>query len=119
MMTTEKKNKILWMFILQFTIMVSSLSSVCSKMAGKQEFLSMAFILWFAGVILLLGIHAVIWQQILKRMPLTVAYANRSISLIWGMIWGAWIFSEKITVNMIIGAVIIGAGIYLVVSDNE
>ena len=105
--------------MLQFTIMISSLSGVCSKMAGNQKFLSLGFILWFAAVIFLMGVHAVIWQQILKRMPLTVAYANRSIALIWGMIWGAWIFHEKITYNMIIGAVIIGAGIYLVVSDHE
>ena len=63
--------------------------------------------------------YAIIWQQILKRMPLTVAYANKPVTLIWGIIWGALIFGEKITVNMLIGAAVIFAGIYLVTGETE
>ena len=33
-------------------------------------------------------------EQILKHLPLTVAYANKPVSLIWGMIWGTFIFGE-------------------------
>lgn len=58
-------------------------------------------------------------QQILKRMPLTVAYANRPVTLIWGIIWGALIFGEKVTWNMIAGAAIIFAGIYLVTGEDS
>lgn len=63
--------------------------------------------------------YAIAWQQILKRMPLTVAYANKPVSLIWGMVWGTLIFKEGITWKMILGAVIIFAGICLVVSEDE
>ena len=63
--------------------------------------------------------NMIIWQQILKRMPLTVAYANKPVTLIWGIIWGALIFGEKITVNMLIGAAVIFAGIYLVTGETE
>ena len=52
-------------------------------------------------------------------MPLTVAYANRPVTLIWGIVWGALIFGEKITWNMIAGALVIFAGIYLVTGDNS
>ena len=52
-------------------------------------------------------------------MPLTVAYANKPVSLIWGMVWGTLIFKEGITWKMILGAVIIFAGICLVVSEDE
>lgn len=62
--------------------------------------------------------YAIIWQQILKRMPLTVAYANRPVTLIWGIIWGALIFGEKVTWNMIAGAAVIFAGIYLVTGED-
>lgn len=115
----EKRKKMTWMLILQLSIMLSSLSGVCSKMAGRQKFLSFSFLFWFGAVIGIMGIYAIIWQQILKRMPLTVAYANKAMSLIWGMIWGALLFQEHIKISMIIGAVIIGTGIYLVVSDDE
>jgi drug/metabolite transporter (DMT)-like permease len=39
--------------------------------------------------------------------------------VIWGMIWGAVIFGEKITWNMILGAVIIMVGVYLMVCEDE
>ena len=64
-------------------------------------------------------VYAVIWQQILRRMPLTVAYSNKPVTLVWGIIWGSLIFKEEISWNMVLGAAIIFAGIYLVVSSDE
>ena len=75
--------------------------------------------MWYFAVLLIMAVYAVIWQQILKKLPLTVAYANKPVSLIWGMVWGTLIFKETITWNMILGAVIIFAGIYLVVTADE
>lgn len=106
--------------LLHISLLFSSLSGVCSKMASgyTDRIFSLQFIFWFGLVFVIMFGYAVIWQQILKRMPLTVAYANRPVTLIWGIIWGALIFDEKITWNMIAGAVIIFAGIYLVTSEN-
>lgn len=106
--------------LLHISLLFSSLSGVCSKMASgyTERIFSLQFIFWFGLVFVIMFGYAVIWQQILKRMPLTVAYANRPVTLIWGIIWGALIFEEKITWNMIVGAVIIFAGIYLVTSEN-
>ena len=80
---------------------------------------SVNFIFWFGLVFVIMFGYAIIWQQILKRMPLTVAYANRPVTLIWGIIWGALIFGEKVTWNMIAGAAIIFAGIYLVTGEDS
>ena len=91
---------------LQLSLLFSSLSGVASKMAAKQPFLSMVG-------------YAFVWQQILHYLPLTFAYANKGVSLVWGMIWGALFFQEKITWNMILGAVVIFFGIYLVVTSDE
>lgn len=106
--------------LLHISLLFSSLSGVCSKMASgyTDRIFSLQFIFWFGLVFVIMFGYAVIWQQILKRMPLTVAYANRPVTLIWGIIWGALIFGEKITWNMIVGAVIIFAGIYLVTLEN-
>ena len=52
-------------------------------------------------------------------MPLTVAYANKGITIIWGMIWGAVLFNEAITLKTIIGGAIILVGIFMVVTNNE
>lgn len=106
--------------LLHISLLFSSLSGVCSKMASgyTDRIFSLQFIFWFGLVFVIMFGYAVIWQQILKRMPLTVAYANRPVTLIWGIIWGALIFEEKVTWNMLVGAVIIFAGIYLVTSEN-
>lgn len=112
------KSRIGLFILLHVSLLISSMSGVFSKMAAKQETF-IGLLLWYAGVILTMGIYAIVWQQILKRMPLTVAYANKPVSLIWGLIWGSFLFHETITLKMILGAGIIFAGIYLVVTSDE
>ena len=104
---------------LNFILLLYSMSSVFSKTAAMQEFLSIKFILFYGGTIFILFVYAILWQQIIKNMNLTTAYANKAIVVIWGMIWGVLFFKETITLKMILGAVIIICGIYLVVSDSE
>lgn len=96
-----------------------SLSSVCSKTAAKQEFLSFKFILFYGLVLFILFVYAIAWQQVLKRLPLVTAYANKAVTVIWGLVFGLVFFQEKITVQKVIGAVIIILGVYLIVSDGE
>ena len=107
--------------MLHISLLFSSLSGVCSKMASRytDNIFSLQFIFWFGLVFVIMFGYAIIWQQILKRMPLTVAYANKPVTLIWGIIWGKLIFDEKITWSMILGACIIFAGIYLVTSGDK
>ena len=107
--------------MLHISLLFSSLSGVCSKMASRYtgNIFSLPFIFWFGLVFVIMFGYALIWQQILRKMPLTVAYANKPVTLIWGILWGYLIFDEKVTWNMVAGALIIFAGIYLVSSDNE
>ena len=84
----------------------------------RQYFFPAVYLLVRLVFVIMFG-YAIIWQQILKRMPLTVAYANKPVTLIWGIIWGKLIFDEKITWSMILGACIIFAGIYLVTSGDK
>ncbi len=115
----EKLKTPFWVFILlHISLLFSSLSGVCSKKAALADFMSLPFFFWYGLVLVIMFGYAVIWQQILKRMPLTVAYANRPVSLVWGMIWGSLLFNERITWNMILGAGIIFIGIFLVVTEN-
>ena len=95
------------------------MSGICSKMAAQQEFLSFWFIFWYGLVILNLGIYAIVWQQIIKYLPLTTAYANKAVTIAWGILWGALFFGETVKWNMIIGAVIVILGVVLVVRADE
>ena len=70
-------------------------------------------------MLLILGVYAICWQQLIKKIPLNVAYANKAVTLIWGMVWGAAVFKEQITPSNIIGAVVVLAGVILMVSGEE
>ena len=100
-------------FVLPALMALFSLSPVCSKLAGQQDFLSVPFLVFYSLVIVILGVYALAWQQVIKRMPLTTAYANKAVTVVWGMVWGTLLFHETITPQKIIGAVIIVAGIVL------
>lgn len=117
---TEKKKTPIWVFLLLHVgLLVSSLSGVFSKKAALSETFSLQFVFWYGLVLVSMFAYAVLWQQILKRMDLTMAYANKPIGLVWGMIWGTLLFKDVITVRMIIGALVIFAGIFLVVTSDE
>lgn len=113
------KEKIITILLLHIVLAVYSMGGICSKLAAEQKFLSIKFILFYGILLLDLILYAVIWQQILKKLPLTIAYANKAVTVIWGMIWGYLFFQERITIQQIVAAVIIIIGVYFVVSDKE
>lgn len=113
------KNKLKTIFMLHILLMAFSLSGVCSKMASKESFLSFRFILFYGLVIAILGIYAIAWQQIIKRLPLTMAYANRAVTVVWGIIWGIIFFGESVTIGKIIGAATVIAGVVIYVTTPE
>ena len=95
---------------------IYSIFLVIAKFAGEHPLFSVAALGLYCLAFFLLGIFALVWQQVLKRIPLTIAYSNRAITILYGMIWGAVLFAEEITWNMILGTAVIVAGVVLVVT---
>ncbi len=93
--------------------LVYACTSICTKMASRQEMLSWPYLLWIAGAIGVMGLYALLWQQVIARMPLSTAYMFKGISLIFVLLFSALLFGEVITLNNVIGAVIIIIGIIL------
>ena len=104
---------------LNVLLMFFSLGGIFSKLASKQPFLSLKFILCYGALLFIMFVYAIGWQQVIKRLPLTMAYANRAITIVWGIIWGLLFFNEKLNVGKIIGAVIVIAGVLLYVTESE
>ena len=105
-------------FLLFFAVAFYSCCSLCNKFASAYPLLSWEFILLYGCSLSILMIYAVIWQQVLKRFELSVAYAAKPFSTIMSMIWGVALFHEAITWNMILGAAIILLGMKVVVRDH-
>ena len=108
-----KNYKFFAFFIMHAGFLIYSLYTVLGKFAAGYETLSLGWCLFYTGIIGVLGIYAVLWQQVLKAFSLPVAMCNKAITIVWGMAFSRILFSEEITLKKIAGALIILGGIIL------
>ncbi len=113
------KDKIKWFVILHIIILIISASSIIAKSAGNYPFFSFDWILRYGCVVAILGFYAIAWQQVIKHLPLIVAYANKAVTTIWGLVWGLFITNESITPLKLVGAGVVILGVYFVVTADE
>ena len=98
---------------LHLLLAVYSLSDVCSKTAAGAPFMSFRFLFFYGCVLGLLGVYAIGWQQVIRRLPLTVAFANRAVTVFCGIVWGVLFFREQVSPLRLVGAALILAGVVL------
>ena len=104
---------------LHLVFFIYSLCGICTKAAAGSEFLSLRFCIFYGLELVILFVYAIIWQQIIKRMPLTTAFSNKGVTVIWAMIWGSLLFHEHIGLKNMIGAVLVIGGIILFAKAGE
>ena len=104
---------------LNVVFLLYSLAGVSSKTAMAYGFFSLKFFLFYGLSVFGLGIYAVMWQQILKVLPLTTAYPYKSITIAWGMLWGVAFFGEPFKWNIILSMLVISGGVLVMVSSDE
>ena len=104
---------------LHLTIMLFSLTSVFSK--GASVYYNSGGLrspmVWLFLFLMMLncGIYAIAWQKVIRRFDLNVAYANRTVYLIWVQIWAVMIFKENLCASNILGLLLVMAGVLVVV----
>lgn len=102
-----------YFLLLHTLLIIYSIGGIFSKKAALESFLGAEFSLYYLLLLLSLVIYALGWQQIIKVLPLSTAFANKAITVVWGLVWGKLIFDENITVGKLIGIGFIVAGIVL------
>lgn len=115
----KKKRSIGQVGFIQGAVVIYSFSGVFQKLASRYPMLSLRFFLLYGCSLCVLFVYAILWQVILRKIPLTTAYSNRAISMIWSMVWSVVLFQEHITWNQVVGAVIICFGVYMVMSAKD
>jgi len=93
--------------------LVYACTSIFTKMASRQDELSWTYLLWIAGAMGVMGLYAILWQQVIKRMPLSTAYMFKGTSLVFVLLISVLLFGETISINNLIGSAIIIVGIVL------
>lgn len=110
-------SKLKLIIILQFVVFLYALSGVAGKFASNYEFMSFGFVAFYGLEIVILGVYAIIWQQLIKKLEISIAYANKATSIFWSMILSFLIFKEMISVKNTIGVLIIFIGTLMVNRD--
>lgn len=80
--------------------------------ANREHLLWFGF--FFGMEFVVLAVYALLWQQMIKRFELSVAYANRSMAVVWSMVWAVVFFHDTITIQNILGVVLVMAGTLII-----
>ena len=113
-----KYNRWLLVLVLQVAVCIYTLSGIAAKFASNYRFMSIGFVVCYGLEIVILGIYAVIWQQIIKHIDISIAYANRALAIFWSMLWAFLFFKEQISVQNLIGVALIFVGTWVVNSGD-
>lgn len=101
------------------SVAVYSLSGFFTKLAAGCEPLSVVYWGCLAGVVAVLGTYAVLWQLLLKRMPLSRAYMFRSLGVVYGLLIASLVFGEAVTWRNMAGCAIVLCGLWLLLSERR
>ena len=116
------KTKVRDYIFLHLSVLMFSFTSVLTKMASnefnKNGIYGIGLYVFLFLMLLNCFVYAIVWQKVIKRFDLSIAYANKSVYLIWSQIWAVLIFHEVLTAANIIGLILVFIGV-LVVQDNE
>ncbi len=116
------KNKVKAYICLHLAIMLFSFTSVFTKMASNEYsahgIYSVGLYIFLFLMFLNCFVYALVWQKVIKNFELSIAYANKSVYLIWSQIWAVSIFHETLNIKNIIGLILVFIGV-LVVQENE
>lgn len=103
-------NKIIQILILQFAVMIYSINTVVAKFVSNEVFGSPKFLMLYFLEFCVLGVYAIFWQQLIKRFELSIAYANKAMTLLWSLLWSIVIFHEGVTLPKIAGVILVIIG---------
>lgn len=112
------RRNIIDIIVLETSFLILSLSSAFAKAAATCQLYNFEFARYVALSIGLLAVYALLWQQILKRFTLTVAFSNRVIYYFWILLWSVLFFKETVTAFNILGLALICFGIIKVAQND-
>lgn len=104
--------------LLHVMLFVFAASGIFSKLAGRQvEWLY--FALCMGVVFLIMLIYAIAWQQIVKKIPLSIAFVNKSVTVLWSLLFGIVFFDESLTAGKVLGVALVMVGMIVYTSAGE
>lgn len=107
-----------YFLLLCLAVAIYSMSGFFTKLAAGYTFMSITYVLCLVAVVGVLGLYAVLWQMILKRVPLSVAYPFRSLGVVYGLAIAGFAFHEPITWQNLLGGAIVMLGLFIMTTGK-
>lgn len=104
--------------LLHVTLLLYAVSALFGKLAGTAD-TPVQTLGYMAVEFLCLLVYAFLWQQTLKRMPLSFAYTNKAVTILWTALFGLLLFRETITWGKAIGFAVVLLGVGVVATEHE
>ena len=105
--------------LLQGVMIIYTFASVMSKKASENGDNPVRFLIFFALEFVVLALYALLWQQMIKRFELSVAYANRSMAILWSMLCAVVFFDDIVTGKNILGVLLVLLGTIIINTDTK
>ncbi len=112
-------NRIKTIIKLQIVVLIYTFASIFAKLASAESFLSIRFLLFTGLELVVLFGYALLWQQVIKKTELSVAYANREMYLFWSLLWAVLFFQNEITPANIFGCVLVVIGTLVITQEEQ
>lgn len=113
------RSKLKNIILLQGVVVIYTFSGIMSKKASQNGDNPVKFLFFFAMEFVILAVYALLWQQMIKRFELSVAYANRSMAILWSMLWAVVFFGDTITWKNILGVLLVLLGTIIINTDTK
>lgn len=105
--------------LLGISFLILSSSGVFLKLASMHDFLSPVYLFYLGMTLFVMAVYAVLWQQVLTMIPLNRAYLCKSCTIGISLMYAYLIFGEEISVQNLLGCLLIVAGIMVLSYKNE
>jgi drug/metabolite transporter (DMT)-like permease len=109
-------------FFILASVFLQSASLLCSKQAGLtghgHGLLTLVVNPWYFCSLCCLGLQALCWIFVLRRLPLSFAYPFMSLVLPLNLFWAWLLFREQVCAHHFVGTAIILLGVVLVAREG-
>lgn len=117
----KKKVALKDILLLQLAVGIYSINTVIGGFVGNSLNENGAFAVKTIGLlffeVFVLGVYAILWQQLIGKFQLSIAYANKAMTLLWSLMWSVVLFHENVTIYKIVGVVMVMAGTVILNTD--
>ena len=111
--------KFFYILIIVLTIIINLFTIVASKYIGVNLEFSKIFVFWLCVLIITYGLKFTFWFFLNRKFQLSYIYPILSLNYFISLFLGKVLFQEDITINKIIGSVVIVIGVFIITMSSK